>query len=119
LSMLSISPAEVEIGKEVTVNVTITNAGDQSGSYEATLKVNNTVVETTETTLAAGTSKEVTFTTAMDTAGTYTVDVNGKTGTFVVKETRSWWGNVTDNISNWWGNVTDNISNWWKNVIGK
>jgi len=119
LSAPSISPAEVEIGKELTVSATVTNAGGQSGSYEATLKINNAVVETTEITLAAGISKEVTFTTSRDTAGTYTVDVNGETGTFVVKETRSWWGNVADNISNWWKNVTDKISNWWKNLTGK
>ena len=85
LSALSISPAEIEIGEEVTVSVTVTNVGGQSGSYEVTLKVNNAVVDTAKITLSAGTSKKVTFTTSRDTAGTYTVNVNGLSGTFAVK----------------------------------
>ena len=136
-SALSISPAEIEIGEEVTVSVTVTNVGGQSGSYEVTLKVNNAVVDTARISLAAGTSQEVTFTTSKDTAGTHTVDINGKTATFVVKEAGTWWDNVIDNIStwkdnvvdwgdkliddigHWWKNVIDNIGNWWDRVIGK
>ena len=105
LSALSISPPEIEIGEEVTVSVTVTNVGGQSGSYEVTLKVNNAVVDTARISLAAGTSQEVTFTTSKDSAGTHTVDINGKTGTFVVKEAGHWWENVIDNIGNWWDRV--------------
>ena len=108
-------PAEIEIGEEVTVSVTVTNASGQSSSYEVTLKVNNTVVDTASITLAAGASQEVTFTTSRDTAGTHTVDINGQTGRFVVKEAGNWW----DNIGNWWGNVIDIISSWWDRVFGK
>jgi len=85
LGVLSISPAEVEIGEEVTVGVTVTNAGGQSGSYEVTLKVDNAVVDTALITLVAGVSEEVAFTTSRDTAGSYTANINGRTGTFVVK----------------------------------
>jgi len=85
LSALSISPAEVEIGEEVTVSATVTNAGGQTGSYEVTFKVNNEVVDTASITLAAGTSQEVTFTTSSNTAGTYIVNVNHLSSTFTVK----------------------------------
>jgi len=71
------------------------------------------VVDTASITLAAGTSQEVTFTTSRDTAGSYTADINGQTGTFVVKETGHWWNKVTDNIGRWWGKLTDNVGNWW------
>ena len=85
LSALSISPAEVEIGEEVTVSVTVTNTGGQSGSYKVVLKVNNAVVDTASITLTAGTSHEITFTTSSDTAGTYTVNVNHLSSIFTVK----------------------------------
>jgi hypothetical protein len=42
------------------------------------------VAGTEEVTLDACASKEVTFTTAKDVAGTYSVDVNGLTGSFTV-----------------------------------
>ena len=116
LGALSISPAEVEIGEEVTVGVTVTNAGGQSGSYEVTLKVDNAVVDTASITLTAGISQEVTFTTSRDTAGSYTTDINGQTGIFLVKETGHWWNKVIDSIGNWWGKLTDNTGNWW--IIG-
>jgi len=121
----------------VTVSVTVTNAGGQSGSYEVTLKVNNKVVDATSITLAAGTSQKVTFTISRDTAGTYTAnvntisrdtagtytaDINGKTATFVVKEAGTWWGNVIDTIGSWKDNIVDwwdNVSSWWDRLFGK
>jgi len=57
-----------------------------SGSYELTLKINKVVVDTATVSMGAGKSKTVNFTTSSDTAGTYTVGVNGKTCNFVVKE---------------------------------
>ena len=85
LSLLSILPAEVELGEEITISITVANTGGQSGSYEVTLKVNDVAVETEKVTLDAGVSKKVSFTTSQDTAGTYTVDINGTAGSFVVK----------------------------------
>ena len=85
VSDLSISPAEVDIGQEVTISVLVTNTGDLAGSYKVTLKLDQLVVDTKEIVLAGGASQKVTLTTARDVAATYTVDVNGLTGTFVVK----------------------------------
>ncbi len=84
-SDLSISPSEVAIGETVTISVTVANTGNASGSYEMTLKINDVVDATKEVTLEAGASKEVTFTTAKDVAGSYSVAVNGLTGSFTVK----------------------------------
>ena len=86
LSAVSISPAEINIGEEVTLSVTVTNTGAQSDSHELTLKIEGAVVDTAEITLDAGASGTVTFTTTKDVAGTYTANINGKTDTFVVKE---------------------------------
>jgi len=51
-----------------------------------TLKVNGVLAATKEVTVSAGFSKEVTFAISKDIAGTYSVDVNGLTDSFTVKE---------------------------------
>jgi hypothetical protein len=83
-SGFSISPAEVNIGESVTISTTVSNTGDLAGSYKVTLKINNIVEDTKDVTFDAHTSKTITFTTVKDIAGTYTVDVNGLSGTFTI-----------------------------------
>ena len=85
-SRLSISPSEVNIGETVTISVLITNTGNAAGSYEVALKINGVVEATKDVTLNAGTSEEVTFTTAKDVAGSFTVDAARLSGSFTVKE---------------------------------
>ena len=82
----SISPSEVDIGETITISILITNAGNAADSYKVTLKINGVVEATKDVTLDAGTSQEVTFATAKDVAGSYTVDINGLSGLFTVKE---------------------------------
>ncbi len=85
-SALSISPVEADSGESLTISVLVTNTGDGAGAYEATLRIDNEIVAGQEISLAGGASQEVIFTTSRDSAGTYNVDVNGVTGSFVVKE---------------------------------
>ena len=85
-SSLRLSPVEVNIGDEVTISLFVVNTGGKSGSYEVTLKIDGVVAATKEVTVSAGFSKEVTFTISKDIAGTYSVDVNGLTDSFTVKE---------------------------------
>ena len=84
-SALTISPAEVDIGETVTISVLVANTGDLTGSYEVTLKIDNVAVATEDVTIVGGASQKVTFTTSKDVAGTYTVNVDGLSGTFTVK----------------------------------
>ena len=84
-SNLSVTPAEVGIGEEVTISALITNSGDLTDSYEAVLKIDGAEVAMEEVTLIGSASETVTFTTTRDAAGTYTVSVNGLSGTFTVK----------------------------------
>ncbi|MFC1966545.1 Ig-like domain-containing protein [Chloroflexota bacterium] len=100
ISGLSVSPAEVGIGAKVTISVTAANTGNAAGSYEVTLRINGAAVETKTVTLAGGSSEKVTFTTTRDTAGTYTVDINGLSGTFKVKEAPA--EEVPPKPMNWW-----------------
>jgi hypothetical protein len=85
-SELSISPSEVYTGETVTISVLINNTGDGAGSYTVTLKINGVVEATKDITLNAGASQEVTFSTVKDVAGSYSVEVNGLSGSFIVKE---------------------------------
>jgi hypothetical protein len=85
-SLLSISPTEVDIGETVNVTILVANTGGQSGSYQVALRINSVTVADREVALDAGASEQVGFSTARDTAGTYSVNVNGLTGTFIVKE---------------------------------
>ena len=85
LSDLSITPAEVNIGGSVAISVLITNTGDLTGSQAVTLKINGAVVETRTVEVSGGYSEKVSFGITADTARTYTVNVDGLSGTFVVK----------------------------------
>ena len=86
-SALTITPAEVNIGEVVAIRLTVTNIGVTSGTSRVTLKIDGTVEATKNVTLAARESQKVTFTTKKNAAGTYSLDVNGLTGSFRVKET--------------------------------
>lgn len=83
---LVIAPEEIEIGEGVTISALVTNTGDLTGTYELTLEINGAEVEVTETEVVGGDGEKVSFSVTTDTVGTYTVDVNGLTGSFVVKE---------------------------------
>ena len=97
-SNLTITPAEVDTGEEVTISILVTNTGDLSGSYQVTLKIDAEVVGTKQVTLDGGASETVTFTTTRDIPGTYSVTIDGQTGTFGVlavevppPEVIRWW----------------------------
>ena len=84
LSNLVITPSEVSAGKTVTISVVVNNAGGRTGSTTVTLEINGVAVDTRSVTLDAGKSTTVTFTVSEDVAGTYTINVAGLTGSFVV-----------------------------------
>jgi hypothetical protein len=88
-SGLSITPPEVDVGEEVNISLLVTNTGGYAGGYEVTLEVDSVAVATKAVALDAGASERVTFNTAKDAAGTYTVSVGGLSGTFEVKQAAS------------------------------
>jgi hypothetical protein len=83
---LSISPGEVETGQTVNISVTVTNSGGNAGSYALILRIDGVAEEIKEIALEAGTSGTVSFSTSQQLAGTYSVEVNGLTGSFEVKQ---------------------------------
>jgi hypothetical protein len=72
---VSISPVTAVLGQAVNVSVTVSNAGDaDAGAFKVALYVNeNKVGEKTVDSLAAGASKELTFSWTPPAVGTYTL----------------------------------------------
>ena len=96
VSALTVSPAAVYTGETVNITIRVANTGGQSASYQVVLKINGVAETAKEVVLNAGASAEVSFTTAKEAAGIYSVDINGATGTFEVKPTSvpkhfNWW----------------------------
>jgi len=85
LSSLIISPNEVTPSESVTISAQVTNTGEEAGNYKLTLKIDGVVEASKEVTVDAGASQKVIFTTAKDLPGSYSVDINGLSGTFVVR----------------------------------
>ncbi|MFC1991035.1 CARDB domain-containing protein, partial [Chloroflexota bacterium] len=87
LSELTIIPAEVSIGEDVTINVLVTNTSNITGNYEAILKIDDIVKETKEITLAGSDNTTVSFLVTGENIGTYSVDVGGLEDTLTVLST--------------------------------
>jgi len=85
-SNLLVMPTEVDVGELVNIVISVANTGGQSGSYEVVLKINGLAEASREVTIAAGDSELVSFNIVKDTAGTYSLEVAGFTGSFIVKE---------------------------------
>jgi len=85
-SSLSIYPGEVEPGETVNISVMVTNSGGSTGSYALMFRIDGVAREIKKITLEAGISGTVSFSTSKQLAGTYSVEVNGLTGTFEVRQ---------------------------------
>ena len=83
---LSISPAEASAGETVTISAIVTNTGDLTDAYEVTLKIGGVAVEFREVELVGGESKTVSFSVVLNVAGTYAVEIETLSGSFVVRE---------------------------------
>jgi len=84
LSALSVTPKEVKPGEEVTVTVTISNVGEESGSRKVEVKLDGVVVDSKTVTLSGGKSTTLTFKLSSEAEGDHIVEVDGLTATFTV-----------------------------------
>jgi len=89
ISDLRVTPTRVEAGEEVTVSVKVTNIGGEAGSYIVALKIGQVTEETSTVILDGGDSTTVEFPVTRDNPGTYSIEVAGLSGEFVVTETPS------------------------------
>lgn len=86
LSDLSIEPSKVYVGELVAINVQVENKGFSTVTQTITLKINGEVKAQKTITLNPGQLTTITFTTSVDKAGTYTVEIDGLKDSFVVEE---------------------------------
>lgn len=84
VSDLVISPTEVNLGQAVTISAKVTNIGTQAGDYTVKLGGDFTGEETL--TLEPGGSRRISFEVVPTIAKTYSVSVDGLTGTFRATE---------------------------------
>jgi S-layer protein (TIGR01567 family) len=82
-------PEEVSANKNFAVSVDVTNTGDDSGTYLAELKVNDTVVDSQNVTLDVGDTEKIEFTTKIAEAGTATIEIGTESGEITVTKTKS------------------------------
>ena len=78
-------------GESVTITANVANDGGQGGTYTVELKLNGEAVDTKIVTLAAGQSKQVSFTVSGLDYGQYEVEVAGLSGEFTTSRTITWW----------------------------
>ncbi len=86
VSQLSVSPVTVNVGQQVSISAVVTNTGDLESTYTVILNVQDATAGSEQVTLAGGASQTVTFTTSKSTAGTYSVSIDGQSGSFTVRE---------------------------------
>jgi hypothetical protein len=96
---LVITPNEISTTETATVKVTVTNKGNLAGTSIAVLKIDNNIVGTKSLLIAAGESQDAVFNVSRDTAGTYSIDVNGQSGTLTVKVPAA---STPFLFKNWW-----------------
>jgi len=82
---LTINPLEAEIFEPILITVNVTNIGDEQGSYMANLTINNVLEENQTILLLGGNSTIVEFTVIEEVEGTYTVEIDGLSGSFKIK----------------------------------
>jgi len=82
---LEVSPAEADIGGMITIRALVENTGGMKGINKVTLKINGEVEQTKYVVLGSGASARASFIISRDVAGSYSVEINGLTGSFTVK----------------------------------
>jgi oligopeptide transport system substrate-binding protein len=74
---LNISPPKITIGQNSNISASLYNPNKGEEKYSATLKVNDTTVETKDIILAGGEKKTVDFSYSASSTGTFKIDLNG------------------------------------------
>jgi hypothetical protein len=84
VSNLLIQPAEVQPNDVVNITLSVANTGGTEGSYTVVLKINGVKEAEKSVTVAPGSSGSVAFSVTREEAGSYSVVVDGLSGSFTV-----------------------------------
>jgi len=84
ISGLWISPEQAGIGQTVSISAIVRESVNVSGFYEATLKINGVIEGTKKISVPPAGSEQIVFNISKKEAGTYSVDLDGLKGEFIV-----------------------------------
>jgi hypothetical protein len=89
VQFVSVNPQQATANQPVTVSTNVVNTGDQSGNLNIALKINGQVEQTKMVAVGPQTSQPIKFTVTKSEPGTYSVDIGGQTGSFIIPDTSS------------------------------
>jgi hypothetical protein len=81
---LNVNPTQAYAGQPITITANMANDGDVISGYTASLKINGTLEKTKLGTVDGHSAVPVDFTVTRSQPGTYTVDIGGQKGSFIV-----------------------------------
>jgi len=81
---LNVSPQQASAGRPVTITINVGNRGDEAGNYNVALKINGQVEQTRMVSVGPQGTQPVKFTVTKAQPGTYTVDIAGQKGSFII-----------------------------------
>jgi|GEM_PF-3191992 len=84
LRYLSVNPQQTSANQPVTITTNVVNGGDQAGNYNVALTINGQMEQQKMVSVGPQGTQPVKFTVTKAQPGTYTVDIGGQRGSFVV-----------------------------------
>ena len=85
-SGLNIDPSSVDLGGTLTISVEVTNTGAKSGTHTVALKIDGEVEDEKTVTVNPDETETVTFSLAGSQLGTFSVEIDGLSGSYTVTE---------------------------------
>lgn len=82
---LKVNPSSVLAGEVVAISVTVTNIGEESGTYSVNLNIDQNLRETINVTLSGGATRVVEFEVTETDSGSYNVEIDGQSGIYTVE----------------------------------
>jgi hypothetical protein len=81
---LSVSPQQTSANQPVTITTNVANTGDEAGSLNVALKINEQVEQTRMVSVGPQVAQPVKFTVTKAQPGTYEVNIGGQRGSFTI-----------------------------------
>ena len=81
---LSVNPQQASANQPVTITTNVANTGDQAGSLNVALKINEQVEQTRMVSVGPQVAQPIKFTVTKAQPGTYEVNIGGQRGSFTI-----------------------------------
>ena len=95
LQFLNVNPEQASVNEPVTITTNVVNTGDEAGNYNVALKINGQLEQSRMVGVGPHGTQPVKFTVTKAKPGTYTVDIAGQNGSFIILGADSSTGGTT------------------------